>query len=110
MRVPGVELDRDEGIRDASPLESLGRLKPAFRDDGTVTAGNASQLTDGAAALLLADEEGVAELGVEPLARITATGVDARRPAVLRDRPGARRSTGRWPRPAAARPTSPRWS
>ena len=68
------------------------RLKPSFRADGTVTAGNASQLSDGAAALLLADADGVAELGVEPLARITATGVDARRPAVLRDRPGARRS------------------
>jgi acetyl-CoA acetyltransferase family protein len=77
VQVPGAELARDEGIRDGVTLESLGRLKPSFRDDGTVTAGNASQLSDGAAALLLADEDGVAELGVEPLARITATGVDA---------------------------------
>ena len=75
--MPGAELARDEGIRDGVTLESLARLKPSFRDDGTVTAGNASQLSDGAAALLLADEDGVAELGVEPLARITATGVDA---------------------------------
>ncbi len=76
VQVPGAELSRDEGIRDGVTLESLGRLRPAFGDDGTVTAGNASQLSDGAAALLLADAEGVAQLGVEPLARITATGVD----------------------------------
>ena len=110
VQVPGAEMARDEGIREGVTLESLSRLKPSFRDDGTVTAGNASQLSDGAAALLLADEAGVAELGVEPLARITATGVDARRPAVLRDRTRCRRSTGRSPRPAAASPTSPRWS
>ena len=78
--VPGVDLPRDEGIREGVTLESLARLTPAFRPDGTVTAGNASQLSDGAAALLLADEDGVAELGVEPLARITASGVDAVEP------------------------------
>ena len=75
--VPGVEMTRDEGIRDGVTVESLAKLKPVFRKDGTVTAGNASQLSDGAAALLLADEDGVKELGVEPLARVTATGVDA---------------------------------
>jgi acetyl-CoA acetyltransferase family protein len=77
VQVPGAEMSRDEGIRDGVSMESLGRLKPSFRRDGTVTAGNASQLSDGAAALLLADADGVAELGVEPLARIGATGVDA---------------------------------
>src|SRR4051794_5955719 len=77
VQVPGAELERDEGIRDGVTTESLAKLKPSFREDGTVTAGNASQLSDGAAALLLADEAGVAELGVEPLARITASGVDA---------------------------------
>jgi acetyl-CoA acetyltransferase family protein len=77
VQVPGAELPRDEGIRDGVTAESLAALKPSFRDDGTVTAGNASQLSDGAAALLLADEDGVAELGVEPMARITASGVDA---------------------------------
>ncbi|MEO5711130.1 MAG: acetyl-CoA C-acyltransferase [Nocardioidaceae bacterium] len=76
VQVPGAELARDEGIREGVTLESLAKLKPSFRPDGTVTAGNASQLSDGAAALLLADADGVAELGVEPLARITATGVD----------------------------------
>jgi acetyl-CoA acetyltransferase family protein len=77
VQVPGAELPRDEGIRDGVTLDSLAQLKPSFRADGTVTAGNSSQLSDGAAALLLADADGVAELGVEPLARITATGVDA---------------------------------
>jgi acetyl-CoA acetyltransferase family protein len=77
VQVPGAEMARDEGIREGVTLESLAKLRPSFRDDGTVTAGNASQLSDGAAALLLADEDGVAELGVEPLARITGNGVDA---------------------------------
>ncbi|HET9859101.1 MAG TPA: acetyl-CoA C-acyltransferase [Nocardioidaceae bacterium] len=77
VQVPGAELARDEGIRDGVTTDSLAKLKPVFRPDGTVTAGNASQLSDGAAALLLADEDGVKELGVEPLARVTASGVDA---------------------------------
>ena len=68
VQVPGAELSRDEGIRAGVTTASLAKLKPSFRDDGTVTAGNASQLSDGAAALLLADADGVAELGVEPLA------------------------------------------
>jgi len=80
VHVPDVEMERDEGIRDGVTREKLANLKPVFRRDGTVTAGNASQLSDGAAALLLADEAGVAELGVEPLARITATGVEAVEP------------------------------
>lgn len=83
VQVPGAELSRDESIRDGVTSESLGNLKPVFRKDGTVTAGNASPLSDGAAALLLADEAGVAELGVEPLARITATGVDAVDPQIF---------------------------
>jgi acetyl-CoA acetyltransferase family protein len=77
VQVPGAEMARDEGIRDGVTVESLAGLEPSFRDDGTVTAGNASQLSDGAAALLLADEDGVAELGAEPLARVTGSGVDA---------------------------------
>ena len=76
VQVPGAEMARDEGIREGVTIDSLAKLKPSFRPDGTVTAGNASQLSDGAAALLLADADGLAELGVEPLARITATGVD----------------------------------
>ncbi|MEU8460454.1 thiolase family protein [Streptomyces sp. NPDC029003] len=78
---PGTDLVRDESIRDGSTPESLGRLKPAFRGDGsgTVTAGNSSPLNDGAAALLLTDEAGLAATGREPLARIgvcAVTGIE----------------------------------
>ena len=61
--VEGSDLTRDEGIRPEASMESARPLKPAFRKDGTVTAGNASPLNDGAAALFLADDEGVARLG-----------------------------------------------
>ena len=72
VAVPGVDLERDESIRpDASP-EGLGRLRPVFRENGTVTAGNSSPLNDAASALLLADEAGAAEIGREPLARVAA--------------------------------------
>ncbi|MEU3499875.1 thiolase family protein [Streptomyces hundungensis] len=71
----GVDLARDECIRESSTLEALGRLKPVFRADGSVTAGNASPLNDGAAALLLVDEEGLAATGREPLARIRSSAV-----------------------------------
>ncbi|MER6128220.1 acetyl-CoA C-acyltransferase [Streptomyces sp. NPDC001795] len=73
--VDGVDLTRDEGIRDNTSLEALARLKPAFTSDGTITAGNASPLNDGAAALLLADEDGLAAIGREPLARVRAAAV-----------------------------------
>ncbi|MCF3135442.1 thiolase family protein [Streptomyces olivochromogenes] len=73
--VEGVDLPRDEGIRDNTSLEALARLRPAFVTDGTITAGNASPLNDGAAALLLADEEGLAAIGREPLARVRAAAV-----------------------------------
>jgi len=66
----------DEGPRPHTSAERLGRLKPVFREGGTVTAGNASQISDGAAALVLMSEEKAAALGARPLARITgyATG------------------------------------
>jgi acetyl-CoA acetyltransferase family protein len=80
VQVPGAQMDRDEGIRDGVTTDSLGRLKPVFREDGTITAGNASQISDGAAALLLADEDAVRDLGVEPLARVTGAGVHAVEP------------------------------
>ncbi|MEU6572609.1 acetyl-CoA C-acyltransferase [Streptomyces sp. NPDC046805] len=73
--VEGVELTRDEGIRDNTSLDALAKLKPAFTADGTITAGNASPLNDGAAALLLADEDGLAAIGREPLARVRAAAV-----------------------------------
>ena len=71
---PDVELTHDESIRADTSLEKLAKLKPAFVEGGTVTAGNASPLNDGAAALLLADESsgGAARLDRAPLARIVA--------------------------------------
>jgi acetyl-CoA acetyltransferase family protein len=74
-------LDRDESIRPDTSLERLARLRPSFRPDGTVTAGNASPLSDGAAALLLADDAGLARLGGRsPLARVAARAVAAVEP------------------------------
>ncbi|WP_406306916.1 acetyl-CoA C-acyltransferase [Streptomyces sp. NBC_00885] len=73
--VDGVDLNRDECIRDTTSTEALAKLKPVFRQGGTVTAGNSSPLNDGAAALLLTDEDGLRATGREPLARIGATAV-----------------------------------
>ncbi|MGW2290253.1 thiolase family protein [Streptomyces phaeochromogenes] len=68
----------DECVRASTSLDAMARLKPSFRtENGTVTAGNASPLNDGAAALLLVDEEGLRATGREPLARVSATGVSA---------------------------------
>ncbi|GAB1823754.1 thiolase family protein [Herbidospora sp. RD11066] len=66
----GTVVSADEGIRGNSSLESLAGLKPVFRPDGRVTAGNASQISDGAAALLVTTSELAAELGLTPLARV----------------------------------------
>jgi len=78
--VPGTALERDEAIRPDTSSEKLATLKPSFRPDGTITAGNASPLNDGAAALLLADGDVAARVGREPLARIVARGVSAVQP------------------------------
>ncbi|MFJ3891818.1 MULTISPECIES: thiolase family protein [unclassified Streptomyces] len=68
----------DESVRADASLAAMAKLKPSFRpENGTVTAGNASPLNDGAAALLLVDEEGLKATGREPLARVRATGVSA---------------------------------
>jgi acetyl-CoA acetyltransferase family protein len=80
VAVPGIDLDRDESIRPGSTVETLAKLKPAFRPDGTVTAGNASPLNDGAAALLIGDQAGAITSGRGPLARIVARGVAAVEP------------------------------
>jgi acetyl-CoA acetyltransferase family protein len=81
--VPGTDLERDENIRADTSLEKLGKLKPAFVKDGTVTAGNASPLNDGAGAMLIGDEEAAAALGVEPLARIAGRGTFAVDPDIF---------------------------
>jgi acetyl-CoA acetyltransferase family protein len=73
----------DEGPREDTTLERLGELRPAFRDGGTVTAGNASTLNDGAACLVLASAEKAGDLGAEPLARVVSVGVAGVDPAVM---------------------------
>ena len=78
--VPGVELAWDECIRADSTATSLGRLKPVFRTGGTVTAGNASPMNDGAAAVLIGTRAVGAELGLEPLARIVSRATSALEP------------------------------
>lgn len=74
VQVEGARLDRDESIRETSP-DKLAGLKPAFRDEGTITAGNASPLNDGAAALMLGSEAAARASGLEPLARVVSRGV-----------------------------------
>lgn len=71
--VPGVDLARDEGIRSDTSLEALASLTPAFRENGSVTAGNSSPLNDGAGALVIGSEN--APIDAEPLARIVSRGV-----------------------------------
>ena len=71
-RKPPVAIAKDEGIRADTSAESLAKLRPAYRTDGTVTAGNASQLSDGAAAVVVASRKFVEQSGARPLARIVA--------------------------------------
>jgi acetyl-CoA acetyltransferase family protein len=78
--VPGVDLARDQSIRPDSTLQRLANLKPVFRADGTVTAGNASPLNDGASAALLGDAAAGELLGLAPLARIAGRGAAACEP------------------------------
>ncbi|MGP3924337.1 thiolase family protein [Streptomyces sp. 8N616] len=80
VQYEGAELIRDECVRDSTSMEALAELKPVFRKGGTVTAGNSSPLNDGAAALLLVDEEGLKATGREPLARVRASAVTGIQP------------------------------
>jgi acetyl-CoA acetyltransferase family protein len=81
--VPGIALERDEGIRSDTSLEKLARLKPAFVEGGTVTAGNSSPLNDGAAMVLLGSEDAGKRLGLDPLARVVSRGVHGVDPDVF---------------------------
>jgi acetyl-CoA acyltransferase len=83
VSVPDVDLARDEGIRDDTTLEKLARLKPSFRPDGTITAGNASPLNDGASAVLLGSEKTADVIGGEPVARIAGRGAAALEPQMF---------------------------
>jgi acetyl-CoA acetyltransferase family protein len=77
------EMTADEGPRPDTSAEQLSSLKPIFRDGGTVTAGNASPLNDGAACLVLTSEQAASELGAEPLARVVSFGVAGVDPALM---------------------------
>jgi acetyl-CoA acyltransferase len=68
--VPGTGLEADEGVRRETSLEKLGGLKPAFKENGVITAGNSSQISDGSGALLITTSEKARELGLKPLARL----------------------------------------
>jgi acetyl-CoA C-acetyltransferase len=75
--------DTDEGVRADTTAESLAKLKTAFNKDGTITAGNASQISNGAAAVVVMSAERAQELGVTPIAEIVAHGMSAERPPYL---------------------------
>jgi 3-oxoadipyl-CoA thiolase len=92
-----IVVDRDEHPRADTSVEALGKLRPAFRDGGTVTAGNASGINDGASAVLLAEAATARRLGLPPMARIVATAVAGVDPALMGigPVPAARKALGR---------------
>ena len=69
-----VVIDTDEGVRPGTTTESLGKLRPAFAGDGTITAGNASQISDGGAAVVVTSRARAGELGVRPLGEVVSYG------------------------------------
>ena len=79
----GTVVSTDDGIRAGTTVEKLSQLKPVFRPDGTVTAGNACPLNDGAAAVVVMSDTKAAELGLTPLARIVASGVTGLNPEIM---------------------------
>ncbi|TVT21282.1 acetyl-CoA C-acetyltransferase [Amycolatopsis rhizosphaerae] len=82
-----VLFDTDEGVRADTTVETLARLRPAFAADGTITAGSSSQISDGAAAVVVASRAKAEELGITPLAEIGAHGVVAGPDASLHEQP-----------------------
>jgi acetyl-CoA acetyltransferase family protein len=83
VAVPMVELSQDEAMRASTSVQRLGELLPAFEKDGTITAGNASPLSDGAAALLLGNSAVAQELGQPPLAQMVSSGLSAGEPQLF---------------------------
>ena len=79
----GSVVDKDDGPRPGTTMEALATLRPVFRPDGTVTAGNCCPLNDGAAAVVVMSDTKARALGVEPLARIVSTGVSALAPEIM---------------------------
>jgi acetyl-CoA C-acetyltransferase len=72
-----VLVEEDEGVRPGTTPDSLGKLRPAFAKDGTITAGNASQISDGGAAVIVTSREKAAELGLTPIAELVGFGMVA---------------------------------
>jgi len=79
----GEMFTRDDGPRPGTTMEGLAALKPAFREDGTVTAGNACPLNDGAAAVVVMSDRRAKELGIKPLARVISTGLSSLEPEFM---------------------------
>ncbi|MFN8027207.1 MAG: acetyl-CoA C-acetyltransferase [Acidimicrobiia bacterium] len=79
----GTVVSKDDGPRDGTTVEKLAQLNPVFRPDGTVTAGNACPLNDGAAAVIVMSEAKANALGIQPLARIVSSGVSALDPEIM---------------------------
>src|SRR5438874_1194915 len=79
----GTVVSKDDGPRAGTTLEKLAQLKPVFRPDGEVTAGNACPLNDGAAAVIVMSDTRARELGLQPLARIVASGVSGLNPEIM---------------------------
>jgi acetyl-CoA C-acetyltransferase len=82
-----VVFDKDEGIRADTSMEALAKLKPSFKDNGVVTAGNASQLSDGASALVVASEAYAKKMGVEPIAEVVGYHTGGTRPEWIMEAP-----------------------
>ena len=78
-----IVFDTDEGVRSGTTAESLGKLKPVFQSDGTITAGNASQISNGGAAVVVMSAERAEELGLTPIADVIAHGMSADAPPYL---------------------------
>ncbi len=81
--VPGTGLEVDEGVRRETSLEKLAGLKPAFSEDGVITAGNSSQISDGSGALLITTSEKARELGLKPLARLDTFALAGDDPVIM---------------------------
>ena len=79
----GTTMTKDDGIREGTTIEKVSQLNPVFRPDGTVTAGNACPLNDGAAAVVVMSDTKAAELGIRPLARIVSSAVTSLNPEIM---------------------------
>jgi acetyl-CoA C-acetyltransferase len=79
----GTVVSRDDGPRAGTTIEAVSQLKPVFRPDGTITAGNCCPLNDGAAAVVVMSDTRARQLGITPLARIVSTGVTALQPEIM---------------------------